>query len=104
MASKNGQITFNCGLVVPADKAEEVEKVLSMHEGWMRENHSLDADGKIHLVDYYVTKSEQLNNPLDPNEGTTGNILYSVNETYVCLLYTSPSPRDRQKSRMPSSA
>ena len=22
----------------------------------------------------------------------------------VCLLYTSPSPRDRQKSRMPSSA
>ena len=23
---------------------------------------------------------------------------------YRCLLYTSPSPRDRQKSRMPSSA
>ena len=25
-------------------------------------------------------------------------------ESYTCLLYTSPSPRDRQKSRMPSSA
>ena len=25
-------------------------------------------------------------------------------EMYSCLLYTSPSPRDRQKSRMPSSA
>ena len=24
--------------------------------------------------------------------------------SYICLLYTSPSPRDRQKSRMPSSA
>ena len=24
--------------------------------------------------------------------------------TNTCLLYTSPSPRDRQKSRMPSSA
>ena len=23
---------------------------------------------------------------------------------YVCLLYTSPSPRDRTRSRMPSSA
>ena len=23
---------------------------------------------------------------------------------HFCLLYTSPSPRDRQKSRMPSSA
>ena len=26
------------------------------------------------------------------------------NESSACLLYTSPSPRDRQKSRMPSSA
>ena len=25
-------------------------------------------------------------------------------KTRTCLLYTSPSPRDRQKSRMPSSA
>ena len=26
------------------------------------------------------------------------------NKVNICLLYTSPSPRDRQKSRMPSSA
>ena len=25
-------------------------------------------------------------------------------ENYICLLYTSPSPRDRTRSRMPSSA
>ena len=25
-------------------------------------------------------------------------------KVWICLLYTSPSPRDRQKSRMPSSA
>ena len=25
-------------------------------------------------------------------------------QSAACLLYTSPSPRDRQKSRMPSSA
>ena len=31
-------------------------------------------------------------------EGLYGSIVY------ICLLYTSPSPRDRQKSRMPSSA
>ena len=29
---------------------------------------------------------------------------FLVAERQVCLLYTSPSPRDRQKSRMPSSA
>ena len=27
-----------------------------------------------------------------------------THENIRCLLYTSPSPRDRQKSRMPSSA
>ena len=26
------------------------------------------------------------------------------NTLYICLLYTSPSPRDRTRSRMPSSA
>ena len=29
----------------------------------------------------------------------TGSYIFNA-----CLLYTSPSPRDRQKSRMPSSA
>ena len=32
------------------------------------------------------------------------NNLPNENWLYDCLLYTSPSPRDRQKSRMPSSA
>ena len=33
-------------------------------------------------------------------------VLYriAVRDTTTCLLYTSPSPRDRQKARMPSSA
>ena len=29
---------------------------------------------------------------------------FNHDHTKICLLYTSPSPRDRQKSRMPSSA
>ena len=29
---------------------------------------------------------------------------YAAGQSSTCLLYTSPSPRDRQKSRMPSSA
>ena len=27
-----------------------------------------------------------------------------IADQYICLLYTSPSPRDRTRSRMPSSA
>ena len=32
------------------------------------------------------------------------NFVLNVNGENVCLLYTSPSPRDRTRSRMPSSA
>ena len=47
----------------------------------------------------------------DMPAGVTGNNVFVVVGDKVsfvpisdCLLYTSPSPRDRQKSRMPSSA
>ena len=33
-----------------------------------------------------------------------GRLSNNEDDIYACLLYTSPSPRDRQKSRMPSSA
>ena len=41
--------------------------------------------------------------------GTVGCVLANrltedAGVSVACLLYTSPSPRDRQKSRMPSSA
>ena len=32
------------------------------------------------------------------------NHRFALYDMVICLLYTSPSPRDRQKSRMPSSA
>ena len=36
---------------------------------------------------------------------TSGRIVINGEQLHKnCLLYTSPSPRDRQKSRMPSSA
>ena len=33
-----------------------------------------------------------------------GDLTDSTNLIRICLLYTSPSPRDRTRSRMPSSA
>src|SRR5678810_966760 len=50
-------------------------------------------------------------NPLTPRErdGFTERLAalsytHALTPSTTCLLYTSPSPRDRQKSRMPSSA
>ena len=50
---------------------------------------------------------------LAQSDGTISKIIKSEGETvsssekigeYDCLLYTSPSPRDKRQSRMPSSA
>ena len=48
---------------------------------------------------------------MDEYDGTTGFMWVDcddrsseVFQDYDCLLYTSPSPRDRTRSRMPSSA
>ena len=50
-----------------------------------------------------------LNDDLRPTPDRAKETLFNwlgqdLNQMYCCLLYTSPSPRDRQKSRMPSSA
>ena len=49
----------------------------------------------------YIKKAVELM-PEDPTVNDHyGDILWKLNS---CLLYTSPSPRDRTRSRMPSSA
>ena len=37
-------------------------------------------------------------------DNASGNVMFIFDEPTTCLLYTSPSPRDRTRSRMPSSA
>ena len=47
-----------------------------------------------------VNIASKNNEGLDPNT----NMLVEFEDAKGCLLYTSPSPRDRSLSRMPSSA
>jgi len=79
VAIKNGQKTFNFGIKVPDAKAEEVETAIRDHAQWMRETHSLD-ESKIQLVHYYASKSPDFKNPMNPEEGTTGHVVFSINE------------------------
>ena len=51
------------------------------------------------LLSFFI---QSLNFGIDFRGGTS--IRTESSEPIDCLLYTSPSPRDRQKSRMPSSA
>jgi outer membrane lipoprotein-sorting protein len=58
-----------------------------------------------------IFKKIKYNQPLAEQLYATGNYdamylagMIAEPKKMFCLLYTSPSPRDRQKSRMPSSA
>ena len=55
------------------------------------ENLSKDIGATLHQCDVAIV--EQVRSTFDTLDKSTG-----------CLLYTSPSPRDRTRSRMPSSA
>ena len=62
------------------------------------------ADGKIERIgeDFegrIITHKKALQQVLDALEGLQVDAV-----GYSCLLYTSPSPRDKRQSRMPSSA
>ena len=64
------------------------------------------------LISHFnATKKEHLKDlfKLDADRATKFSIEWKdfyldFSKNRICLLYTSPSPRDRQKSRMPSSA
>ena len=67
-------------------------------------------NGRVDLRGDFVIKADLYLGDKDSNGGSgiAFNITRNFNQAslyyYGCLLYTSPSPRDRQKSRMPSSA
>ena len=69
---------------------------VSLPKKWVVDNNLSSSD----MVN--ITHLNDGNLQISPYES---NSIKTVIELKInCLLYTSPSPRDRQKSRMPSSA
>ena len=60
-------------------------------------------DGK-NLINSAKQNPETLYLGADPFLNTTVKCIKQILENNICLLYTSPSPRDATLSRMPSSA
>ena len=66
----------------------------------------LDADVSLSVVKEFVSdvKDKAIGEEVVRGVNPGQKFIEVVNKELICLLYTSPSPRDRQKSRMPSSA
>ena len=68
---------------------------------WPAEHHFFDyswCPDNMQLLSYLAGATERI------DLGTAAVIMPWNDPLRVCLLYTSPSPRDRTRSRMPSSA
>ena len=79
---------------------------------FLRNNMVVNTEDRV-MNDYYFAIIDEVDSILideartplvisGPTENTADT--YQKISKFICLLYTSPSPRDRQKSRMPSSA
>ena len=94
VADGNATVTIDLGSVnkrlleLAANQSKEMTAALST-SGVRIINGTGRLDGNHHVI-------------AEANDGSKPERLEA--KTIICLLYTSPSPRDRQKSRMPSSA
>ena len=85
--------------------AEQAEKFISWNSKWDRVSDVNFSQGKIAWFEGATLNVSY--NCLDrhlPERANQVAIIWEGDDPNSCLLYTSPSPRDRQKSRMPSSA
>ena len=73
---------INLSYKVPADKVAEVEEALKAHAEHMKTSYTNDNTRGDNPVDAYFTKAEELNNPTNPDEGKTGNIIFTLNEKW----------------------
>ena len=100
-------ICFSCSQSRTKEKKPSKEEIVQSYYQALNENdfdaiRNSIADSITQVSGSYVESwsKESFTNWLEWDSSFSP--VYTIFDT--CLLYTSPSPRDRQKSRMPSSA
>ena len=58
----------------------------------------------LNAYQFITSLTGQDGKPLSYNGKPVAHLMGFLDRATICLLYTSPSPRDRTRSRMPSSA
>ena len=84
------------------DDNSPLAKLAELHDTTLIINKSNKGFGSACNQGAYILKTELILF-LNPDTILKPNAIYAMLAA-VCLLYTSPSPRDRTRSRMPSSA
>ena len=110
---RKGYLALLCAIMLTncTDQFSAVQQINRFDEipvGVTEELHLIYSDSADGTTEFSVSEKSVFTRFLD---GLFGEIPiigfltgYVANPSYLCLLYTSPSPRDRSLSRMPSSA
>ena len=117
---KNDTVLRNASMVVENDRIADIGSANEVAARHKDEIFDKVIDGKMlgvcpGFVDSHVHLSETLSRAIFPDNLSTRAWVFhwakpfyahitEEDEYWGCLLYTSPSPRDRTRSRMPSSA
>ena len=84
MGFEVGNTAFGFTMRVPESDEAAVDDIISSHAQWMSETHSLKKEeGKLHTLEYFVSKATEFNDMMDPEKGSTGNVIYTVNEVHI---------------------
>ena len=81
----------------------EIPLFRQINEIWYKQN-SKDAVDQIFFNHFFPFIASIWGKDLTADESKPFYEIYDLALAYACLLYTSPSPRDKRQSRMPSSA
>lgn len=79
MAHKN-KLQFTIVFTISPEHVEEGDKLFNSHAEWMERTHH--KTGEKALLTYDVSKAPEMENPMDPNSGKTGNTVYVLSEVY----------------------
>ena len=71
---------------------------------WVAYQSTVQAQSKMYTLEDCINIALENNLTVQRGRLDQRSANIDLNQSKICLLYTSPSPRDRQKSRMPSSA
>ena len=92
----NGLVTMTWGNVSAIDR--ESGLVVIKPSGVAYEDLTIDSLAVVSL------SGERVDGGLQPSSDAPTHLVLYRELPEICLLYTSPSPRDKRQSRMPSSA
>lgn len=79
-----GKPCLHIYLSVPAANESAADALFKSHVGFMKSTHTVGAIGTSpRVLEYSIAKGKELNDPMDPSKGETGNFLYCVSEVYT---------------------